>query len=107
VTTSLVLRKRVVLITPTVTTGPLRGPVEGVPTETEMWAHVEPLEGRELLQAQQVNASLTHRVTIRYRAGVAPTQRLRFGTKTLEILSIVNPGEANRELQLLCVEAAL
>ncbi len=57
---------------------------EGVTTETwtnvaTVWAAVEPLQGREYFQAQAVNAEVTTRVRIRYRAGIVPTMRILFG----------------------------
>ncbi|TGE33172.1 phage head closure protein [Desulfosporosinus sp. Sb-LF] len=33
-----------------------------------IWASIEPLSGREYYAAQQVNAEITHRIKIRYRA---------------------------------------
>ena len=73
-------------------------------TAARAWANIEPLAGRELLHAQQVNAELTHRVTMRYMSGVDPTDRIAFGSRTLEVVSVINPDERNKELVLLCKE---
>ena len=68
-------------------------------------AAIEPLAGRELFLAQQVNATLSHRVTLRYLAGVLPTMRVRYGTRVLLIAAPpINKNERNRELELLCTE---
>lgn len=68
------------------------------------WAAVESLSGRELWQAQQVKATTTHRVTMRYVTGVAPGMRVIHKARTLEIDSVVDVGERTRELQLMCTE---
>ena len=73
-------------------------------TEDAIWAAVEPLSGRELIEAQEVVADATHRVTIRYLADVTPRKRFLFGTRELYIESVQNIDERNRELVLTCVE---
>lgn len=65
-------------------------------------AKVEPLDGRELFEAQAVTATLSHRITIRYRSGLLPKMRVVWGDLTLEIASLVNVGARNRRLVLLC-----
>ena len=47
---------------------------------------------------------MTHRVTIRHRDGVTPKMRLKFGTRILNIRAVINAGERNRTLELLCEE---
>lgn len=69
-----------------------------------VWADVYPLKGQERYDAQQVLASLSHRVTIRYRAGVEPSMRLQYGNRTLNIESTIDPEERHRELILMCSE---
>ena len=66
-----------------------------------VWASVEPLTGREYLSAQQVSAETSGRIRMRYRAGVNPTMRVLFNSLTYQILSVINPGELNVELELM------
>lgn len=73
---------------------------------TKLWAQVEPLRDRELFNAQQVRPKTTHKVTIDYRTGVTHQMRFLFGTRVLNIGSIINPGEANRVLEILAEEEA-
>lgn len=68
-----------------------------------VWARVEPLDGSERFQAQQVTSSLSHRVTIRHRS-VTPQQRIKFGSRILRINAVVNPNERGEMLQILCEE---
>jgi SPP1 family predicted phage head-tail adaptor len=67
-----------------------------------VWAAVDPLEGRELWAAQQVNAEISARISIRYREGVTTQMRVAFGDRLYDVLSLVDPEEGHRELQLLC-----
>jgi SPP1 family predicted phage head-tail adaptor len=69
-----------------------------------VWASVQPLQGRELFQAQQVQAELSHKVRIRYREGIVPSMRVVFNNRIMEIQSVINIDEANREIELLCIE---
>lgn len=83
--------------------------MRGVVTETwgaeqGLWASVEPLAGRELERALMVVAAATHKVTMRYWAGVSARDRLIFDNRTLNIESVRNVDERNRELVLICVE---
>lgn len=70
-----------------------------------VYAHVEPLSGRELFQAQQVNDQLSHRITMRYYPGVKSTMRVKFGARILLIESVIDVDEHHREIQLMCLEA--
>jgi SPP1 family predicted phage head-tail adaptor len=69
-----------------------------------VWAAIEPIRGREFWESQQINAEVTARITIRYLAGVTPKMRILHGTRIFEILSVINPEERNRELQLMVKE---
>jgi SPP1 family predicted phage head-tail adaptor len=71
---------------------------------SRVWASVEPLSGSELVQAQQSAAQTTHQVTIRYTGNVLTRDRIKFGTRILEIDGIVNRDERNEMLTLQCVE---
>lgn len=79
---------------------------------TEVWsnfasgiyAHVEPLSGLELFQAQQVNDQLTHKVTIRYFPGITSKMRVKYGTRIFLIEYPIDPEERHRSIELMCKE---
>lgn len=71
-----------------------------------VWARVEPLEGRERFDMLKLESVLTHRVTVRYRTGVNAAMRVKFGARTLSVRAVVNPDERNERLDLLCQEIA-
>lgn len=68
------------------------------------WASVEPLAGRELVQAQQVQADSTFRAICRYRAGVTSQMRLSFNGRALNIGNVNSFEEKGEYLTLLCAE---
>lgn len=69
-----------------------------------VYAAIEPLSGAEQWRAKQAQSSVSHKVTIRYLAGVNPKMRVKFGSRYLNIESVQNLGERNRTLELLCTE---
>lgn len=78
---------------------------EKVPTTlARVWADIMPLSGRELLLAQQVNATVTHSIRMRYREGVKPNQWIVFKGRTFDINSITNERESDRVMMLSCTE---
>jgi len=98
------LRHRVTIQHLTITQGSAGEVIEGWSDVATVYAAVEPLSGREYWQAQQLAAETSIRVRIRYRTGLDTTMRVIYGTRTLEILSIVDPEERHAELQLMCRE---
>lgn len=69
-----------------------------------VWAAVKPMRGNERYEAQQVQSTLTHKVTIRYRAGIKPQMRLLYGNRFFNIEAVIDIEERHRWLELLCSE---
>ena len=77
-------------------------------------ASIEALSGRELYQAQQVVAEVTHLVTIRWMAGVKAKMDVWFAegigsptvitTRQFQIMHVDNPDEQHHVLLLYCIE---
>lgn len=65
-------------------------------------AHVKPLSGREALQAMQLQASITHRVYMRYRADLTAADRLLMRGQPLQIRAVLNLEMRDRWLELSC-----
>ena len=72
-------------------------------TEATVWASVDGLTSRDVLQAQQANVIASHKVVMRFRATVTPQYRLVWRGKTLEIVSI-SPRDNRTRLELLVNE---
>lgn len=72
-----------------------------------LWASIEPiaeLQLREVLAATQTQQEITHRITIRHLDGLDARNRIVFGSRTFEILSVASVDERNHKMQLLCKE---
>jgi SPP1 family predicted phage head-tail adaptor len=67
----------------------------------DCWASIEPLTGREYFDSQQIVPETQSRVVIRYKEGVAPTMRVKWGDIYYDILSVLNIQEKNKKLELI------
>lgn len=81
----------------------------GEVTETEttiakVWAAIEPLSAREFWQAQQSQATTTHKITILYRPDITTRHQAVWNGRTFRFESVVNLDEANRELMITATE---
>ena len=74
-------------------------------TDDTVWGSIEPLRGKEIFEAGQVESRATHRIRIRYYSGLTPTNRFKFGSRIFNIESVANVEERNVEIEALCVEA--
>ena len=74
-------------------------------TVTTVWASIDPAGGKELYAGQQVNAEVSHKVTIRYYSALTTAHRLLFGDRIFDINFIRNVEERNIYQELLCKEA--
>jgi len=74
-------------------------------TLTTVWASIEPAGGKEFYAGQQVNAEVSHKVTIRYYADLTTAHRLLFGSRIFDINYIRNVDERKVYQELLCKEA--
>jgi SPP1 family predicted phage head-tail adaptor len=79
-------------------------PVETWATYATRWARVQPLRGRDRWAAQQVNAQVTHEITLRHVRGVKAEHRIKFGDRVFTIEAPVNPEEKGAVLTLPCRE---
>jgi SPP1 family predicted phage head-tail adaptor len=69
-----------------------------------VWASVEALTGRELYSAQQKVSEVTHKITIRWLAGVKSKMNIWFDNRQFQIENVQNPDERHKKLELLCIE---
>lgn len=73
------------------------------------WASIEPIRGKEYFSAQQVQAGVTHRITMRHYTladgtKINPNCRIKYDDRYFNIQSVINPSERNIMLQLMCIE---
>jgi SPP1 family predicted phage head-tail adaptor len=68
------------------------------------WASIEPLIGREYFAQQREQATVSHKIRMRHQPGITHKMRVAWGTRIFEIESVLNVGERNREIILMCQE---
>lgn len=96
------LDQRVTIEKYSYTTGPIGQVIVTWTPLAEVWAAVEPLNGREFYAAAMTVAQVETRIRIRYRADLSVTDRIRHGDTLHDIQSIINPRSGDRELVLMC-----
>ncbi|SIO60152.1 phage head-tail adaptor, putative, SPP1 family [Singulisphaera sp. GP187] len=68
------------------------------------WASIRTPTGREVFNAAQIHATLTHVLEMRYIGPIEPTQRFTFKSRTYDISWINNVDERNREYVIYVTE---
>ncbi|WP_269932233.1 phage head closure protein [Aminobacter sp. HY435] len=63
-----------------------------------LFAHVEPIAAQSIFGAGQTIETATHRVTTRWRTGLASGMRLRRNLRVLDIITVHDPDETRRYL---------
>ena len=103
------LRTRMHIQQVTETRTPDGGIAEAWTPFAQVWAKVQGLRGRELFAAQQVQATTTHKVTIRYCRGLTSKHRMLIGqdeSRVLNIESVVDVDEKHVTHELMCTEVS-
>lgn len=71
------------------------------------YGEIRSLSGAELVRAQQVQATVTHRVTVRsdtLTRQLQPAARLRLGARLFNVLWVDPVDGKNREVRVYCTE---
>lgn len=100
------LRERVTLQSKTVVRDAFGSEVVTWVISATVWADVRSTDGTEQVESSvdQVVATISHSVLIRYMAGLSPSMRVVWQGKVLQILSIVENDNRQRQLILKCNE---
>lgn len=72
-------------------------------TVATVWASVDGLSSRDIIQAQQANVVATHKIRIRFRDDVSHTHRIIWRNRTMEIASVTERND-RQALELLARE---
>jgi len=67
-------------------------------------AAIWPLIARESLESMKLELQVTHKIRIRYRAGITTKNRIQFGSRTFYIDSLINYEERSITLDMLARE---
>lgn len=105
------LRNKIELQSSTVTRDSVGQPIKSYTTYSTVWAHIRPMSGRELMNAQQPVGEITHQVMIRYDSNVSVDDRIRYYDNVKEVYRhfdinyVGDYDEKNVVLTLMCKEA--
>ncbi len=69
-----------------------------------VWANDRPMNGRETLMAGQVTSTMMVVLEIWSRDDISVKDRVRLGSRTLDVTNFYDPDGMGRELYLLCAE---
>ena len=100
------LRHRVTIQTRSQSVNEYGEPSNSLSELDQVWAAIEPLSGDERVEmgSSSRQPHTSHRVTIRYLANGDSTDRVLFGSRGLEIVSVQNHDEKDEYLTMLCRE---
>lgn len=70
----------------------------------QIWARIEPLNGREFISRSGEAAKATHKITGWWIDGVLPSHRITYGARTFDILHVSSPQGREREIEMVCEE---
>lgn len=98
------LRRRMLLEAPVETPDGAGGVLRGYTLVAAVWAGIEWLSGDERWRAGRPEQAASHRITLRWRAGVDAGQRLRDGDRIFDIRTVADPDGGRRRLICLVEE---
>lgn len=102
------LRHRVAIEHPVETQDDYGEPVkewQKIPSNPDVWAKKEDLSGAELFQAQQINARVTTRFTLRHRSDVDARMQVVCDGAYYHIEAPIDPDGKKERLDLLCARS--
>jgi len=99
------MRRRLLLEAPVETPDGVSGLSRDYETVAAVWAQVEWLSGDERWRGARPEQVASHRITMRWRAGVDAGQRLRDRDRIFDIRAVGDPDGGGRRLVCLVEEA--
>lgn len=80
------------------------GWVDDWATYATVWAKIQPLSGTEGIFGMQLQDTISHDIIIRYRSGVSPEHRVKYGLRLFNIRQVLNIEERNKWLDIRAEE---
>ena len=99
------LRHRIEIQAPAPTRDYLGGREPNWSTTTTVWAAIEPKSAGESVDGKEVASVVKHQLTIRYLPELTTRHRIKWGSRTFAIDSIINQDEANRMMVITATES--
>jgi SPP1 family predicted phage head-tail adaptor len=73
-------------------------------TLAKLYAKIKPVSGSEKYRQGQVQETVTHHVTVRFRSDIGTDMRIQYQARNFNIKHIRNVDERDRFLLLMCNE---
>jgi len=99
-----VLRQYITIETPTEAADSYGGFSTTWATFASAWVAINPVKNWEHPISMQNETRTTHKISMRYIAGLNDKMRIKFGTRYFNIRSIINREEANVTLDIMADE---
>lgn len=71
-----------------------------------VWASIEAMSGRDQLAAGTFASTTTHKITMRWMAGVTARMQVWFQGRQFQVQAVLNPDERTKMLLLYVMEVA-
>lgn len=73
---------------------------------TKAWISIKPVKAWEKYEAMKMEQPITHKIEMRYQAGITPAMRILYGTRIFGIKEVINEDEDNLFLKITAIEKA-
>lgn len=80
------------------------GIIEGEVHHAYAMAEIRQISGGEKFMSNQLFVEATSQIRCRYVAGVTPKHKIKFGSRTFDIMDVQNKDERNKELFIVAKE---
>jgi len=67
-------------------------------------ASIWPLSAKESLDSMKLELQITHQIRIRYRDGITAKNRIAFGSRIFNIISLINHDERDISWDIMAIE---
>ena len=72
--------------------------------EATTYAAIWTLRGVERIESMKLDNEITHKIRVRYKRGLHPKMRIKFGERYFNILSMVDPDERHIYYEMMASE---
>lgn len=98
------MRHYVTIVAPTKTQNAFGEFTEDATSTKGVWAKVEPLNAKQVLEASANRGMVTHRIVMRHTTGVTTDCYITWGSRTFDIGGVRNINENNHWLEIIATE---
>lgn len=98
------LNQEITLKSPLATTNAIGEAVVTYSDVVTVWAAVEPEKASERMSDGLIFGKAVYKIIIRYRSDVTSEWKIDWGDKTLELKSVLNPYNRNKQLEIKATE---